>query len=90
PNMIAMMNIIDYSSRAAITVPVNVVQSDPTGSFVFVAEKDDKNNWKAVKQMVTTGRVSNGNQEILKGLNTGDKVITVGYEDLNNGDAISL
>jgi membrane fusion protein (multidrug efflux system) len=90
PNMIAMMNIVDYSNHAAITVPVNVVQSDPTGSFVFIAQKDAKNNWTAVKQMVTTGRVSNGNQEILKGLNAGDKVITVGYEDLNNGDAISL
>jgi len=90
PNMIAMMNIIDYTNRSAITVPVNVVQSDPTGSFVLVAEKDDKNNWKAVKRMVTTGRVANGNQEILKGLNPGDKIITVGYEDLNNGDAVSL
>jgi membrane fusion protein (multidrug efflux system) len=90
PNMIAMMNIVDYANRSAITVPVNVVQSDPTGSFIFVAVKDDKNNWKATKRVVTTGKVSNGNQEILKGLNVGDKVITVGYEDLNNGDIVSL
>jgi len=90
PNMIAMMKIIDYINRAAITVPVNVVQSDPTGSFIFVAEKTDKDGWKAVKRKVKTGKVSNGNQEILDGLTQGEKVITVGYEDLNNGDIVSL
>lgn len=89
PNMIATMNIVDYSSSAAIVVPINIVQSDPTGSFVFLAETTNGNTI-ARKTMVTVGKVFNGNAEILNGLKPGDKIITVGYDDLNNGDAISL
>lgn len=89
PNMIATMNIVDYSSRSAIVIPINVVQSDPTGSFVFVAESNG-NSMVARKTMVTVGKVFNGNAEILSGLKAGDKIITVGYDDLNNGDIVSL
>jgi len=89
PNMIATMNIVDYSSRNAIVVPINVVQSDPTGSFVFVAETNNGTT-TAKKTMVTVGRVFNGNAEIINGLKAGDKIITIGYDDLNNGDAITL
>lgn len=89
PNMIATMNIVDYTNRSAIVVPINIVQNDPTGQFLFIAVPDGK-GWKAVKQMVTLGKVYNGNAEITKGLNPGDKIITTGYDDLNNGDALSL
>lgn len=89
PNMIALMKVIDYSSKAAIVIPINVVQSDPTGSFVFVAVNSN-GQMIAKKQLVQIGKVYAGKAEIVSGLKAGDKVITVGYEDLNNGDAISL
>lgn len=89
PNMIAMMKIIDYSNKAAVVIPINIVQSDPTGSFVFVAENSN-GTIVAKKQLVKIGKVYGGIAEILDGLKAGDKLITVGYEDLNNGDAISL
>jgi membrane fusion protein (multidrug efflux system) len=89
PNMIATMNIIDYVNRSAIVVPINVVQSDPTGSFVFVVDNAG-GTMTARKQLVTLGKVYNGNAEILSGVKAGDKIITVGYDDLNNGDAIAL
>ena len=89
PNMIAMMKIIDYSNRSAVVIPVNIVQSDPTGQFVFIAI-DEKGTMVAHKTMVKMGKVYNGMAEITDGLKAGDKVITVGYDDLNNGDAISL
>lgn len=89
PNMIAMMKIIDYSSKAAVVIPINIVQSDPTGSFVYIAETSN-GTIVAKKQVVKVGKVYAGSAEILDGLKAGDKLITVGYEDLNNGDAISL
>lgn len=89
PNMIAIMEIIDYSNPSAIVIPINVVQSDPTGTFIFVAENEN-GTMIARKTMVKVGKVYNGNAEILSGLKPGDKVITLGYDDLNNGDAISL
>ncbi len=89
PNMIAMMKIVDYASPSAVIIPINVVQSDPTGSFVFVA-RNQNGTMVANKTMVKVGKVYGGNAEITDGLKAGDKIITVGYDDLNNGDAISL
>ena len=89
PNMIALMKIIDYSTPAAVVIPINTVQSDPTGTFVFIAENDN-GPMIAKKQFVKIGHVYNGDAEITDGLKAGDKLITIGYEDLNNGDAISL
>jgi membrane fusion protein, multidrug efflux system len=89
PNMIAMMKIIDYTNATAMVIPINVVQSDPTGSFVFVAV-DQNGAMVAKKTIVTVGKVYGGMAEITAGLKAGDKVITLGYDNLNNGDAISL
>jgi multidrug efflux pump subunit AcrA (membrane-fusion protein) len=87
--MIALMRIVDYSSKAAVVIPINIVQSDPTGTFVFIAENSN-GTIVAKKQLVTVGKVYNGNAEITDGLKAGDKLITIGYEDLNNGDALSM
>ncbi len=91
PNMIAIMKIMDYYNRAAVVIPINIVQNDPTGSFVFLAV-DQNGTMVAKKTPVTvkSGMVYNGMAEISSGLKAGDKLITVGYEDLNNGDAISF
>jgi membrane fusion protein (multidrug efflux system) len=89
PNMIAMMKIIDYTNPSAVIIPINIVQSDPTGTFVFVAENQN-GTMVAKKHSVKVGKVYNGMAEITDGLKTGDKLITIGYEDLNNGDAVSL
>ncbi len=89
PNMIAMMKIIDYSKPAAVVIPINVVQNDPTGQFVFVVVNENGTNI-ARKTKVELGKVYAGNAEITKGLKPGDKIITVGYDDLNNGDAVAL
>jgi multidrug efflux pump subunit AcrA (membrane-fusion protein) len=89
PNMIAMMKIVDYSKQAAVVIPINLVQNDPTGSFVFVAVNQN-GIMIARKTIVEVGKIYAGSAEITKGLNPGDKIITVGYDDLNNGDAIAM
>lgn len=89
PNMIAMMKIMDYSNRSAVVVPINIVQNDPTGQFVFVIENDN-GTMVARKRTVKVGKVYDSKAEITEGLKAGDKIITVGYDDLNNGDAVSL
>lgn len=88
PNMIALMRIIDYKNPSAIVIPINIVQSDPTGTFVFIEVKKGDIEI-AKKQQVTVGKVYNGIAEITSGLNEGDELITIGYDDLNNGDAVS-
>jgi membrane fusion protein, multidrug efflux system len=85
PNMSARMRIANYSAGNAMVVPVAAVQKTGSGDMVFVA------NGKTAKAVpVQTGRTSDGLIEILSGLNTGDRVITAGYEDLDNGTTISV
>ena len=85
PNMSARMRIANYASGNALVVPVGAIQKTGEGELVFVA---DGKVARAVP--VQTGRNANGMVQILSGLKEGDKVITAGFEDLDNGTAISV
>ena len=89
PNMLAVLKIADYRNEKAIVVPINTVQNSEEGQFVMVA-KQNGNKLTAERRKVTQGLSYNGNVEILSGLNEGDKVITTGYQDLNQGDALLI
>lgn len=85
PNMSCKMQIVNYSSEKALTVPVSAIQKTAEGEMVYVADKG-----KAKAVTVKTGRNSNGMVEILEGLQPGDKVVVEGYADLDNGKAIEI
>ncbi len=85
PNMSCKMQIANYNSAKALLVPVSVIQKTSEGEMIYVL---DGNKAKTVN--VKSGRNSNGMVEILEGLNAGDKVITEGYADLENGDLVSV
>jgi len=86
-NMIAIIQINDYHTDNAILLPMNVIQIDHTGSYVYVVRPKDKYN-AAFKQPITLGSSYNGVSEVLKGLNTGDKVISAGYQELIDGEYV--
>jgi membrane fusion protein, multidrug efflux system len=86
-NMIAIIQINDYHSEKAIQVPMNVIQTDPAGSYVYVVRPKEKYN-AAFKQPVVLGNSYNGVAEVLKGLTAGDKVISVGYQELVDGEYV--
>jgi RND family efflux transporter MFP subunit len=86
-NMIAIIQINDYHNENAILIPMNVIQNDASGSYVYVVRPKDKYN-AAVKVPVVIGNSYNGVAEISKGLSTGDKVISVGYQELVDGEYI--
>jgi RND family efflux transporter MFP subunit len=86
-NMIAILQINDYHSDNSILVPMNVIQTDNTNSYVYVARPKDKYD-AAFKQPVVIGNSYNGIAEILQGLNDGDKVISAGFQELVDGQYI--
>jgi membrane fusion protein, multidrug efflux system len=86
-NMIAIIRINDYHNENSILIPMNVIQKDLTGSYVYVVRPKDNFN-AAFKQPVTIGNTYNGIAEIVGGLKTGDKVISVGYQDLVEGEYV--
>lgn len=88
PNMTGVLKVIFYTAPSAIVVPVNVIQTLNNEKIVYVAETKGKQT-VARKKVVTVEGVYN-NQAQVTGLNAGDKVITVGYLGLNDGDAIKI
>lgn len=85
PNMSGKMKILNYENSTALTLPVAAVQNTADGQMVFIVE-----NGKAKSVIVKTGRTSNGNIEIVSGLDAGDKVIVEGYTEVDNGRAVEV
>lgn len=89
PNMLAVVKIVDYSNDKALVVPINFIQNSDEGSYVMVAKQDGAKH-VARKQFVKVGKTYGGMAEITNGLTEADQIISTGYQDLNDGDAIKF
>ncbi|MDH5603924.1 MAG: efflux RND transporter periplasmic adaptor subunit [Cyclobacteriaceae bacterium] len=87
PNMIVVVQIIDFRQEEAIVIPVNTIQHSSEEEYVYVAEEGDK-GVIARKREVTVTTHYNGRALIGNGLKEGDRLITFGYQDLTEGQAI--
>ncbi|MDR3678938.1 MAG: efflux RND transporter periplasmic adaptor subunit [Flavipsychrobacter sp.] len=85
PNMSCIMKIANYENSNALTVPVSVIQKTSKGDLLYINEGN-----KAKAVYVTTGESNDGQVEIKNGLKAGDQVIVTGYDNLDNGDPISV
>ncbi|MBY0433147.1 MAG: efflux RND transporter periplasmic adaptor subunit [Cyclobacteriaceae bacterium] len=88
PNMTGVLKIVFHSEKAAIVVPVNVVQQINGQKVVYTAVADG-NKMVARKNVVEVAGVY-GNLAQVKGLKAGDKIITVGYQGLNDGELVKI
>jgi RND family efflux transporter MFP subunit len=89
PNMLAVVTINDYTNPQALTVPQNAVQETGDSQFLFVAEKQD-GRWVARRRTVTPGEAYDNRLEILDGLKAGEIVITFGFQNLADGQPVSI
>lgn len=88
PNMTATVRIIFHSEPSAVVVPINVIQEINDEKVVYIAEEKGKQT-VATRKVVTVEGVY-GNLAQVKGLNVGDRLITVGYQGLNDGDFVKI
>ncbi len=88
PNMTATVRIIFESDPDALVVPINVVQEINEEKVVYVA-REEGNHLVAERKVITINGVY-GNEAEVSGLEAGDKLITVGYQGLNDGDHIEI
>lgn len=88
PNMTATAKVIFHTANEALVIPINVIQEINDEKVVYIAETKG-NRTVAVRKVVTVDGVYGGMAQV-KGLNAGDKVITVGYQGLNDGDNIKI
>ncbi|MCF0051104.1 efflux RND transporter periplasmic adaptor subunit [Dyadobacter sp. LJ53] len=88
PNMMAQVQINDAISKNALAIDQNYVQSTEKGNVVYVAVTEGNKKVAKAKE-VKTGLSYNGKVEILSGLAAGDQLITLGYQEVSDGQPIS-
>jgi membrane fusion protein (multidrug efflux system) len=89
PNQIALMHIQDYTSSNTIVIPINTLQTDEQGKFVYVAA-EEKGKKVARKKPVQVGEITGDRIEVKMGLNAGDQLINQGFQSIYDGQIITI
>lgn len=88
PNQLVQVKIKDYEKKNAISIPINIVQTDDKGKFIYVAVTEN-GKWVARKKVITVGEFYGNNIEVLSGVNAGEMIIKEGYQSLYDGQFIT-
>jgi membrane fusion protein, multidrug efflux system len=89
PSQSAVVKILDYAAPNAVVIPINVVQSDETGKYVYVQIKSSNGKTLAHRVIVVIGEVYGEMVEIKAGLKAGDQLVTEGFQNLYEGQLIA-
>lgn len=88
PNQIAQVKVLDYDATNAIVIPLNVVQSDEAGKYIYIAI--NKNGQLiAEKRRIIIGESYRDGIEVRSGLTGGELLITEGYQNLYEGQVVT-
>lgn len=88
PNQLAVVRILDHEAKNAIVVPVETIQTDDKGKYVFVM-KEENGKKIARKKPVTIGEFYEAMIEIKTGIAAGEQLITKGFQGLYEGQVIA-
>ncbi|MFZ9262778.1 MAG: efflux RND transporter periplasmic adaptor subunit [Chitinophagaceae bacterium] len=88
PNQVAIVKLLDHQAKNAIVVPVETVQTDEKGKYVFVMSEE---NGKLIarKKTITIGEFYDELIEVKSGLNTNEKLITKGFQGIYEGQLLT-
>ncbi len=87
PNMVAMININDFSAPNSLVVPSKVLREDLKGKYLYVAQ-DKGTGLVAVKKYVSTGHTYLEETVVTSGLEANDLLIVEGYNRVSDGVSI--
>jgi membrane fusion protein, multidrug efflux system len=90
PNQSAKVRIMDYSAANAVVIPINVVQTDEAGKYVYVLVKSSNGKATAQKRNINIGEVYGSNVEVKTGLAAGEQLITEGFQNLYENQSITM
>lgn len=71
-------------------VSSNLIQKSIQGENYILIAEETNGNWIAKKRIVDTGIEYNGETQIKSGIQAGDRIITVGYNELVDGQQITI
>ena len=89
PNLTATIRIQDELLKNVVVVPVNMVQTDESGKFVYVMVKEGDKQIARKRQVTIQGEPYKGQQAIATGLSGGEMLITEGYQTVYDGQTVT-
>ncbi len=89
PNMTASMRFTTFKIKDAIVVPLNLLQKDSRGWYVFVLDKEN-GRYIASRRYITPGKITGNDVLVLSGIKPGDKIITEGYNLVHQGSFVKI
>jgi RND family efflux transporter MFP subunit len=90
PNMLANISINDENLNDVISINSNLVQKDSNDNPYVLVAKGGKGNLIAQKLMIKTGAAYGDKIVIVDGLNANDQLITSGYQEVVDGQPVTL
>jgi multidrug efflux pump subunit AcrA (membrane-fusion protein) len=87
--MLARVKINDQTQSQAIVINENLIQDTENGKLVYVAVNEGGKKIAKAKT-IKTGQSYGGKIEVTQGLQSGDQIVTAGYQDLTDGQPISF
>jgi membrane fusion protein (multidrug efflux system) len=84
PGLYVQLSVQLGPDRAALVIPRNLALSDQQGDYVFVVGDDNR----AKRRNIRTNDLPENLKEVLSGLSVGEKVVSIGYNKLSDGQVI--
>jgi RND family efflux transporter MFP subunit len=88
PNQVAIMRIQDYAASNTIVIPLNTLQTDEQGKYVYILT-EEKGKKVARKKQVQVGEMYGDQIEVKNGLASGDQLISQGFQSVYDGQPIT-
>ncbi|MGB0165768.1 MAG: efflux RND transporter periplasmic adaptor subunit [Luteibaculum sp.] len=90
PNLVAELNIQDYSNDNAILVPTKSIQQDLNNKNYVYIIKNEGDLQSVERVFVETGYTYNGKTEILNGLAGTEQVVVEGARNITSGSVVTV
>lgn len=91
PNLIANLQINDYTNETAFAIPSNCIIENATGShFVYVLNETEGNTAQVKRTQIETGKKSDGFVEVLSGISNADVIVNGGALTLKDGARVTI
>jgi RND family efflux transporter MFP subunit len=87
PNLLTVIKISDFEAKEAVVVPTNLIQTDNSGDFIYIAKQKEE-VMEAEKIHVKRGLTYENETMITSGLQGDEKLIREGFREVAEGVAV--
>ena len=91
PNLLAQIKLKELTAAEVVSIPLQSIMQEVDGTeYVYVAESQDDNKWRAMKTYIKTGEATDNVVIVEDGLTIADVLVTRGARNLSNQELIKL